>query len=257
MLRFAWSLLLLATVSGAETVWVAGTEWPPYMGAALPSQGAAAAVVTEAFRSVGVEVKYDFLPWQRTVKDGSQNRKYIGYMPAYYSAERSKNGYLSDQIALSHIGFAKTTHRIIQWKDEQELANYRVGLVKGYVNTPAFDRRLNAGDPNLDLAVSDENNLVKLAAGRIDMALIDRYVFAYYQQFSKEPGVNTTKLEFQGQIVEEKPVYLIFQKNPRGQQYKRKLHEGMQRINMQKTFMLTMQAIVPGFADLDIQANKK
>ena len=239
-------LLLLAGMAGrAETVLMAGTEWPPYMGAALPRQGAATAVVTAAFKAMDIDIRYDFLPWQRTVQDGTSNPKYAGYMPAYYSQSRAFNGYISDKIAASRVWFAEQRAKPVVWSTARLLPSTRVGLVQGYVNTPEFDRRTIDRKFTTDMAVSDENNLTKLAANRIDLALIDLYVFNYYLTYSSAPGVNAKLLKFQGDILDEKPVYIFFQKTPQGLRLRNLFNQGIAKINAQKIFDDTMAEMSP------------
>ncbi|WP_083917516.1 substrate-binding periplasmic protein [Leeia oryzae] len=239
-------LLLLTGMCGrAETVVMAGTEWPPYMGATLPRQGAATAVVTAAFKAMDIDIRYDFLPWQRTVQDGTSNPKYAGYMPAYYSQSRALSGYISEKIAASRVGFAEQRAKPVFWSTARLLPSTRVGLVQGYVNTPEFDRRASDRNFSIDMAVSDENNLTKLAANRIDLALIDLYVFNYYLSHSASLGVNAKLLRFQGEVLDEKPVYIFFQKTPQGLRLRNLFNQGIAKINAQKVFDDVMAEMAP------------
>ncbi|QEL55207.1 substrate-binding periplasmic protein [Chromobacterium paludis] len=56
-----------------QTITLANGEWAPYLSANLPDQGYASRIVSEAFRRVGIRVRYDFYPWARAeamVKSG-------------------------------------------------------------------------------------------------------------------------------------------------------------------------------------------
>jgi polar amino acid transport system substrate-binding protein len=165
-------------------------DWQPYASAALPEQGAAAAVVKAALQAVGYSVDIDFYPWARAVHLTESANEYDGIFPVYYSAARARWLNCSSSIgrslyARSPLGFAERSKAPVAWTTLDDLRAYKVGVVRDYVNTESFDSMVAAGHIAVDVASSDTQNLQKLAHGRIDLAIIDRNVM---EQLLKGPA---------------------------------------------------------------------
>jgi polar amino acid transport system substrate-binding protein len=187
-----------------KVVRLATLEWPPYVGEDLPDKGFTTAIVSEAFKRAGYEVKIDFMPWARALKE-SNGGNYDAAYPEYYSEERAKTFLFSDQFAASPLGFYKQKSTNITYAKLEDLKPYRIGVVLGYTNTPEFDA---ADYLQKETVNADEQNLRKLLLGRIDLAVIDKYV-AQYIITTKIPEA-TDKLEFIEPQLKEQPLYLIF-----------------------------------------------
>lgn len=67
--------LLLASASAAESVRLTNGEWPPYLGERLPHHGVASRIVAEAFALEGIEVRWEFHPWARSLKMAGQGER--------------------------------------------------------------------------------------------------------------------------------------------------------------------------------------
>ncbi|MBI3897733.1 MAG: transporter substrate-binding domain-containing protein [Gammaproteobacteria bacterium] len=229
-------LLWLTTTAAAQTVRLVTLEWPPYVGKTLPHEGGSAAVVRAAFKEVGVDVSIEFMPWTRALKTGSYGKGYAGYFPAYRGDERSKVSLISEPIGSSPLGMARRADRSITWRNLDELGSFRLGVVSGYINTAEFDRRVSEGLLQTDIAPSDESNLKKLIVGRIDLAVIDRNVFDYLLRTQPTLTTHREELLFDGPLLEDKPLFVYFQRNADGERLRQLFHQGLTRINANKVF---------------------
>ncbi|MGE5621921.1 MAG: ABC transporter, partial [Bacillota bacterium] len=190
LLKYSLALLgLLAPGAGAAVQAAAApappvmrltsAEWPPYSGEALPGNGASAAVVRAALAAVGYRLEMAFFPWRRAVAAARPAAGYLGYFPEYLSDEIMRECLLSKPIGTGPLGFAERANAPVRWRSLDDLSQYTIGIVDGYVNTSAFDQRVRAHKQPVDVAHNDAQNLVKLAAGRFNLAVIDRRVFEY------------------------------------------------------------------------------
>jgi len=84
------ALIIQGTAARAETFTFAIGDWPPYISKDAPGFGPHARKVTEAFRSAGHDVRFEFLPWRRSLEVTRH-----GSLPAtfswIYTEERAKD----------------------------------------------------------------------------------------------------------------------------------------------------------------------
>lgn len=204
-LLLLWALVL-ATPAWADSVRLATLDWEPYIGQALPGNGFVAEVVREAFKRQGHDASFEFMPWVRVVavaKSGAVD----GYLPEYHAKKLERNFLLSNPFAAGPLGFFKLKGRAIAWKTLDDLKPYRIGVVRGYVNTVAFDARL---DLQKDEVGEDALNLRKLLAGRIDLMVADKHVGLYLAR--KILGKDADKIEFMSPVLEDKELFVCFPK---------------------------------------------
>ncbi len=68
-------LFFFSTLSHAETtIRLTNGEWEPCMGEHCPHYGLSSHIVTEAFKLVGINVKWSFFPWKRLENTTNKRR---------------------------------------------------------------------------------------------------------------------------------------------------------------------------------------
>ena len=201
------------SAAAGEPVQLVSTEYPPYMGAALPNGGITVDIVTRAFRRAGYEPVVTFRPWARAL-DEAQDGQYDGVVFLWHSAEREKYFAFSNALPANQIGFYKLKSDKIAFRTLADLASYTIGVGRGYVNPPRFE----AARLQTESGVDDGENLRKLDAHRLDMVLIDRGVAAYLlgSSLSKFAG----EMEWVDPPIEEQVQYLGLPLNRPGYQAK-------------------------------------
>lgn len=187
-----------------HTIRLATLDWPPYVGESLPQQGFTTAIVREAFKRAGYKVTIDFMPWARAIQQASEGN-YDAVYPEYYSDDRNKAFMFSEPFASGPLGFYKRKADQISYTKLEDLKPYRIGIVLGYINTPEFDA---ASYLQKETATSDEQNIRKLLAGRIDLIVIDKYVAQYLIKNSITEAIG--KLEFLEPPLLDQQLYVIF-----------------------------------------------
>lgn len=158
-----------------KTVRLATLEWPPFVGEDLKHLGFTSEIVTRCFQAAGYRVRIDFMPWARVLKEVAGGRYHAMY-PAYYSNQRAVVYALSKPLAEGPLGFYKRAGEDIHFRNLSDLKPYRIGVVRGYVNTPEFDAATYLKKRPVN---SDIQNLKKLLKGRIDLAIADKYTVQY------------------------------------------------------------------------------
>jgi ABC-type amino acid transport substrate-binding protein len=185
-----------------ERVSLATLEWAPYAGRELPNLGYTSEIVRRAFERAGYDVEITFMPWARVLRRVARGASDAMY-PAYRSAERARTFAFSDPFAWSYLMLYKRAGEEIPYGRLRDLEGYRIGVVRGYVNTPALDR---ADYLLKEVTDSDESNLRKLLRGRIDLAVIDRHTAEHLLENRLPHGIG--RLEPLGPPLQVKPLYL-------------------------------------------------
>jgi polar amino acid transport system substrate-binding protein len=204
-----FSMILLWPLHGAaadRSVHLATLNWSPYIGERLEGNGFGAEILRTAFDRAGYDVTFSFMPWVRVLKD-VEIGAYDAVCFAYYSKERENKYHFTVPYAKSVLGFCKLRNAEIDFQSLQDLTPYRIGVVRGFVNTPQFDalRSLHKEE------VKDElTNLKKLLNRRVDLIIIDRFVLQYLMNTHFETKKND--VVFLDPPLIKHPLFLMFSK---------------------------------------------
>ncbi|XLZ71402.1 transporter substrate-binding domain-containing protein [Massilia sp. SR12] len=235
---------MLAYAQSVPSVQFTSLEWPPYTAPQLARQGATSAVVSAAMASMGYRVEVTFYPWNRAVALVRGRSSYIGYFPEYRSEEANSNFLLSDPIGSGPLGLAEHVDAPVHWDGLDDLAYFQVGVVTGYINTDGFDDRVRRGRQRVDYASSDKQNLLKLAAKRVSLAVIDRRVFDYLTRHDPQVAAVARKLRFNARLLESKHLYICFRRTPEGEHMRKIFNEGLKKIDVDATMGLALKEIL-------------
>jgi len=191
-------------------------EFPPFVGEQLPNGGIFTEITVEAFKKVGYQVEVQFLPFARALQYGKDG-EVDGIVMFWHNTEREQWFIFSDPLPTSQVGFYKRKNDTISFTTYANLKSYRIGVCRGYANPPGFDE----AQLKTDVVTTDKQNLQKLQAKRIDLALIEKRMAQYliqteFPQFAAE-------LEWMKPPLEIKQQYLGVSK--KAVAYEQKLHD--------------------------------
>lgn len=162
----------------AEVLRLATGELPPYATEARGDKGVALRIVREAFRSQGHDVVYTFMPWGRALEEARAGKwdgtAYWGHKPEYEKSFLLSENVLTEQWVVLHRAALQ-----VDWKQPADLAPYTFGAIKTYTYTPEFHALFASGKLKVDWSPDDIATLRKLAAGRVDVVLLDRNVACF------------------------------------------------------------------------------
>ncbi len=218
------AICITLNASAAEKVTLVTLDWAPYIGKNLKNKGYVYQIVAEAFKRAGYDVTIQFYPWERALRMAKSGQA-DGLFPEYYDSSRLAQFAYSKPFPGGPVGFYIRKDSGIKFTVNPRsninaalrgLKQYKFGIVRGYVNTKAFD---DAKYLTKETADSDEQNLQKLNGNRVQLIFIDKYV-ANYLIRSKFPQFSRT-LTFLNPPLEVKPLYIVFSKRAPGFQKKR------------------------------------
>ena len=234
MISLILATLLSVSVSAADkVVELTSLDWPPYSGKSLKEQGASVAVAKAAFKAMGYELKVSFYPWNRAValaKDTSSS--VAGYFPEYYSDDIAKEFTFSEPMGTGPLGFAERKDKAVSWSTLDDLKAYSIGVVQGYVNTAEFDAMVASKAIKSSTTISDVNNLKKLVAGRIDLAVVDKNVMNFLLKTDKQLSGSAGKLQFNSTLLEDKKLYICFKNTAEGKKLADIYNQGLKKIDI-------------------------
>ncbi len=192
----------------AENITLATTDWQPYAGENLPNYGFTSEIIATAFERRGYTVQFTFLPWKRAMIYVESGR-YDALYSAYYSEERAQIFALSEPYTESIVTLCSQTGRDITYTTFRDLIPYRIGVVRGYVNSPEFDA---ADYLHKDDVTRDIQNIYKLLNGRLDLIVVDKYVAIHHIKTNPTIQATVNDVTFLEPPLDTKPVYIMFSK---------------------------------------------
>lgn len=229
--------LLAAVAMASPPVRVFTTAYPPYASPELPAQGVAVGMLREILAAEGHEIRVDFQPWARLGAELKARRYDIVLLA--WPGDLKSHGLLGGTPWFeSRLGFYV---RRADWRSDGPglpgLAGKRIGIVKDYAYPDAL---LNSG-LSIETASTDEQNLRKLSAGRIDAVVLERAVGQYLLRRSR-PGIDPQALLWQEPALAAIPIYAaVVPGQPRAERLQQLLARGLQALKDSGHYRLLMQ----------------
>lgn len=169
-------LSLLASMPvAADSVRLTNGEWPPYLGEQLPHQGVASRIVAEAFALEGVEVRWEFHPWARSLQLAERGKRH-GSAVWLRSPEREAKFFISDPVVESGYYLFHRKDYAFDWQQVSDLQGRRLAGTRGYDYGEAFQQAEAAGQLRVNRVNSDEIAFRQLLARRVDLFPMDKVV---------------------------------------------------------------------------------
>ena len=164
----------------AKVVILAAAEQRPYIGPDLPRQGYAAELVRAAFKKTGYTVELRFYPAARA-RSLAARGEVDGFLPVTADTALADDFLLSAPFPGANVGLLIKRGSGVRYSPDAPrrrretlyaLRQYQFGLVRGTALVP----ELEAADYlSRDYVATDLQNLDKLAVGRIDVMVVDKY----------------------------------------------------------------------------------
>ncbi|AYC07395.1 transporter substrate-binding domain-containing protein [Vibrio cholerae] len=224
------SVVLCSFSAWAQTITAAQDPWPPFVMENAQQKGLSVDIVTAAFATQGYTVEFTIMPWSRALNDVKEGK--IDILPAtWFTQERTAYLTYSDNYLTNQVKFIKKAGDNFEFAGLASLNGKKVGIVRGYgygdkfMNDPSFFR-----PESTDL----KQNLQKLQAGRIDLAVEDELVA---KSIIIEAGMNLADFAFTNQAISENPLHVTSGKaNPRSEELVAAFNKGLAEIKANGTF---------------------
>jgi len=225
-----WSVSASVQAVVAEPVRLASLDWPPYTGHQLEQQGETSILLRQVFAAMQLEVQTEFLPWSRAIRASeSSGASYAGYFPEYQT--HNPSFILSDSLGSSELGFVESKAKPLGPLTAALLPKFQLGVVQDYVNLTVVDQMIARGQLTPQLAFSDRQNILKVALGRLDLAVIDRRVLLYLLEHDAEvKRLATDKVQFNASLTELKTLHLALRNEPEHKLLIKKFNQYLQKV---------------------------
>lgn len=156
----------------ASKIKIATLEWAPYTCENCPGGGITTKILRDYFKSHGIVAEFTFFPWARAAKVVEKG-EFDTLWPCWPDEVKSLKLVESDVIFTSPISFVGYADKIEKIKKMDDLLQYRLGSVFGYGYNTDMRRILKETKKGNQEVVSDQMNIEKLVAGRVDYIAID------------------------------------------------------------------------------------
>lgn len=150
-------------------------EWSPYVSENLDEYGFCAEIVTKAFKRAGINIKYEFYPWNRC-EELVRRGEILATFPYADTEERRKTFNFSELLVESSFVFFYDKRKVSppnDYKDLSELKEYKIATFEGYFYEKMF---AEAGLTKLDPTPETVYGIKKLLSGRVDLCAEDLFV---------------------------------------------------------------------------------
>ncbi len=165
-------LVSLGTVGAAAgRIPFAIGEWPPYTSERLEGYGFMSKIASAVAREMGMTADFSFQPWLRCEDKIRRGEAFATFPYTITRGRKREFAFAVPVMPTRHLFFYN--NRIM--KDEppfdslNDLKSFKIGGVRGNFYTESFGR---AGLIT-EYVPEDEQNVMKLHAGRIDLAIMD------------------------------------------------------------------------------------
>jgi polar amino acid transport system substrate-binding protein len=198
----------LTAPAGAETITITTGEYAPFTSESAPDGGLVNRIVREAFARSGMEVEFAWRPWARVIVEARSGKAQAA---SYFAldAERDKDFIPVGPVVVDVSSiFYRAGEDMPVWTSYADLAGKRIGVTRGYTYPPDFNALAETGILDVEVADTDELNLRKLLAKRIDLFPSNDLITyrLLNEQFSREERAMIAKTE---QIFIEIETYLL------------------------------------------------
>lgn len=165
-------------------------DWAPYIGRDICRQGWVQQLTIALLSSQGYEIICTFYPWARTISLAEMGNVDILYPEYFIEPEAPSDVYAGtkrrDHLAISKkipggpIAFMKRKGAKDNYNgDLKNLGGASIGVVRGYQNTPEFDRLMDQKFFNVYGTTDDFSNVKMLVANRVDLIIGDPAVIFF------------------------------------------------------------------------------
>jgi len=210
--------LTASPASSQETIRIATGEYPPLLGENLSDHGIGGHLVSEAYATMGIRVRYGYFPWIRAKHYMESNSNEWDASGVWFkNEERVKVFHFSEPVLDMNMVFFHLRSKTFDWDTLADLRGLKIGAVSSATGGDQFDSwekekklKVTRGDEDIQL-------FKMLLRGRIDVTLANSIFGRFLLRENLTPE-ETALVTFHPKPLFSKPLHLIFSKeNPKTQ----------------------------------------
>lgn len=151
-----------------QTINIAVGDWPPYISKEQKFNGVATHLITDIFRSIGIDTSIEFLPWTRAYNNTASG-EYDATAVWMHQTDREADFIYSDAVLKEQFVFFHRQSVNFDWQTIQDLKGYHIGGGYAYSYGPEMDEAIKRGEITLSRVTNLKQNFQMLLHGRIDI----------------------------------------------------------------------------------------
>ncbi len=162
------------TAAGPAKIFLATGEWEPYTGEQMEGQGAFTEIVMATFKEMEQPVEVLYYPWKRAESEVQAGSVFAAF-PYITTEEREQTFDFSDPVLISWGRLFYMPERQpseVVYVELEDLQPYTIGGVLGYW----YESPFKEAGLKVDYVASDDLNIQKLYAGRVDLVASEELV---------------------------------------------------------------------------------
>ncbi|MGL1863224.1 MAG: transporter substrate-binding domain-containing protein [Pseudodesulfovibrio sp.] len=194
-----------------EVVTLTNGEWPPLFSEEFKYGGIGSKICEEAFNAAGISVKYVYMPWKRGFEEARAGQ-WDGTVGWRKTPEREKDFLFSDPILDVDTVFFHRKGRDFSWESLDDIGSMTIGVTLGYGYIDMLEKAAERNGGRVEVAPTDELNLQKLVAGRIDIFPCAEFV-GYYILRAKMMAGSADLVHHAEKPLWDNPLHLLISKD--------------------------------------------
>ena len=172
---FLLGIFIVFTLSAKEVINIASGEWVPLAGKNLKHGGFCGHIVSQAFKNVGFETVFTYLPWKRALFETKEAR--VDVTPCWIkNEERSKDFLFSDSLLVQKKVFFHRKDFSFDWSSMDDLVNSKIVGVFSYSYGEKFDQAVKEEFIDIYRVISDKQTFEMLLSNRYDLVPMEMVV---------------------------------------------------------------------------------
>jgi len=181
--------------------------WPPYVDSSLPGQGLAVELVNEALERAGYKTTVTIETWPRAM-EGTRLGIYDGIVAAWYTEQRDKDFYYSDEYLVNKLRVMKLKQLEGDYFELAHLEGKRLGIITDYAYGVDFSKIENIQLVEESYVIK---NVLNLANNKVDFIIVDERTVS--AEINKYLSTQKDKFEFLDIKIPVRPLYFVTSKS--------------------------------------------
>lgn len=215
-----------------KTINLVTSNIEPYHSELLIDQGVFVELSKEAFKRAGYDLKVTFTIWKKAMMM-SLSGEYDGLLAAFYSKEREKIFYYTDDVMINKNVFICSKYNDDVYKNIYELKKYKIGAVRGSLQLTDLH---NMGFQVKQFSGSKEC-MQSLLDNQIKFVVMEKLYFEYAIDNIFDLKEFKGKFKITGPIFKTYKMYnLINRKKINGRQITYKFNESLKQMKLDGTY---------------------
>lgn len=202
-----------ALYADSHVIKVSSDPWEPWVLGSEGKQatgGLAVEVTRELFKRLNLDIEINIYPYERCIRQMKTGERDVLLM-VKKTEEREKYMLFSDVALMESQSIYYSSERMdgFEWQTWQDLNKYTVGGVRGS-NYGDFDTAAKKHGISTELVSTENQNIKKLLAGRVDLIILNQSTANYYMSQNPE---SRGKLKAAEKSISESKFHFALSKN--------------------------------------------